>query len=61
MAKCKVCSHEKRETVDRLLLAGVGARSVGRRIDGLSRLDLTKHLNVCVANHIEQQEDHEEE
>ena len=47
---CKACSHPERGVIDRALLeVGQSPRSVRRRYSDVSRKELAKHRDQCLA------------
>jgi hypothetical protein len=54
---CKACEHPERATIDRaLLVAGQSPRSIVRRYSGISRREIQKHRDVCLAANGERRE-----
>ena len=49
-ARCKACEHPERATIDRALLrAGQSPRSIVRRYRDVSRPEVQKHRDECLA------------
>ena len=46
---CKVCEHVDKAVIERGLGVGQSPRSIVRRYSGLSRRDVQKHRDVCLA------------
>jgi hypothetical protein len=46
--KCTICSHSKRDEIDRLLVEGVSLRDAAGRYD-LTKSSLDRHKNRCLA------------
>ena len=46
---CKACSHPDRGVMDRALALGQAPRSVVRRYSGISRREIQKHRDECLA------------
>lgn len=47
--RCKACGHPERATIDRALAVGQAPRSVVRRYSGISRREIQKHRDECLA------------
>ena len=58
MKSCRICVHPERGLIDKLLAAGVGPRSISRRIGGTSRVSLSRHKE-CLAEQIATEEKEE--
>ena len=50
---CRICQHPEVALVDKLLAAGVGPRSIARRVGSTNRLSLSQHRGRCLADQIE--------
>ena len=46
---CKACEHPDRRVIDRALGIGQSPRSIMRRYVGISRREIQKHRDECLA------------
>lgn len=51
--KCKVCTHQKQDTIERLIAKGIPLRSLSNQY-GMSAGSLSRHKRVCMASTIEE-------
>ncbi len=47
--KCKACEHPDRRVIDRALSLGQAPRGIERRYSSLSRRDIQRHRDRCLA------------
>ncbi len=46
---CKACEHPEWRTIDNALALGQSPRSIVRRYRGISRLEVQRHRDECLA------------
>ena len=50
MKGCRACEHPEREFLSKLLEQGYSPRAIVKRVGGVTRKDLARHRDRCLAS-----------